>query len=347
MQHVENSPITLHVSSGPTAAEKCEVKYSTSLVAGDMFTVELRSYDEHSNPTFHGDDKFTANSILLERNANDTFTFSTRITAAGTHIFSVLHNDEDSVEELVVQVGPAQPDLANCKHSLADDRTLDSSKGAHLKLQVAPFDEFKNPVLDSDNFTVAIDSALPVSLPWSNLYQLNLVIPKDTNQVLLITFAYKGYPLPGCPVSVSVSPARPVTTTDPMPVFVGGLGLAAMFFFVYSRQKKVGAKTRMELTLASTRLRAVESENDNLLDSLRGKKHSDAELAIMETTLAQLSADKKNELKGVMIDSAEIKLERLLGKGAFGSVHLASYKGGQIAVKQLNRVEDESVKRFR
>jgi len=37
----------------------------------------------------------------------------------------------------------------------------------------------------------------------------------------------------------------------------------------------------------------------------------------------------------------------LLGKGGFGVVNLATYRGQQTAMKQLLTINDESVKRFR
>jgi len=67
----------------------------------------------------------------------------------------------------------------------------------------------------------------------------------------------------------------------------------------------------------------------------------------MLAALTDLSEARGDELRGVLIPSSEVKVERLLGKGAFGVVNLATYKGGQIAVKQLIRIEDESVTRFR
>ena len=52
------------------------------------------------------------------------------------------------------------------------------------------------------------------------------------------------------------------------------------------------------------------------------------------------------ELKEVLIKSSEVKVSRLLGKGGFGVVNLATYRGKQTAMKQLLTINDESVKRF-
>ena len=67
----------------------------------------------------------------------------------------------------------------------------------------------------------------------------------------------------------------------------------------------------------------------------------------MMKAMGDLTKERENELRGVLIKGDEIKVDRLLGKGGFGVVNLATYKGQQIAVKQLLNMTNESVKRFR
>ena len=45
--------------------------------------------------------------------------------------------------------------------------------------------------------------------------------------------------------------------------------------------------------------------------------------------------------------SSLAQVERLLGKGGFGVVNLAIYRGKEVAMKQLLTIESDSVKRFR
>jgi len=90
-----------------------------------------------------------------------------------------------------------------------------------------------------------------------------------------------------------------------------------------------------------------QSEIANLQDDLRKKKHSEDELAVMKAAMDGLEEKRKDELKEVLISSSEVKVSRLLGKGGFGVVNLATYRGQQIAMKQLLTINDESVKRFR
>ncbi len=54
-----------------------------------------------------------------------------------------------------------------------------------------------------------------------------------------------------------------------------------------------------------------------------------------------------DELQAVMIPSSEVKIETLLGKGGTGTVHLASFNGTKVAVKQLIIVNEENIERFR
>ena len=86
---------------------------------------------------------------------------------------------------------------------------------------------------------------------------------------------------------------------------------------------------------------------ENLQVSLRKKNHSEAELEVMKKAMEELSKDRKDELEGVLISSKDIKVERLLGKGGFGVVNLASYQGQKVAMKQLLTMEGDAVKRFR
>jgi len=94
-------------------------------------------------------------------------------------------------------------------------------------------------------------------------------------------------------------------------------------------------------------MRRQQSEIANLQEDLRKKKHSEVELAVMKAAMDGLEEKRKDELNEVLIDSSEVKVDRLLGKGGFGVVNLATYRGQKTAVKQLLTINDESVKRFR
>ena len=67
----------------------------------------------------------------------------------------------------------------------------------------------------------------------------------------------------------------------------------------------------------------------------------------MVEALQSVSKERQDELKEVMIDSMELKIDKLLGKGGFGVVNLAIYRGTKVAMKQLLTVNEENVLRFR
>jgi len=91
----------------------------------------------------------------------------------------------------------------------------------------------------------------------------------------------------------------------------------------------------------------LEKHNENLQESLRKKKHSEDELEVMKKAMSDMTAARSDELKEVLISSTLVKVDRLLGKGGFGVVNLATYKGQQVAMKQLITITKDSVKRFR
>ncbi|GMI18921.1 hypothetical protein TeGR_g7165, partial [Tetraparma gracilis] len=91
----------------------------------------------------------------------------------------------------------------------------------------------------------------------------------------------------------------------------------------------------------------LEHEKDELQEEVRLKKHSEDELKVMVAALESVSKERQDELREVMIDGKELKIGKLLGKGGFGVVHLATYHGGKIAVKQLSNLDEENVLRFR
>ncbi|GMI30069.1 hypothetical protein TeGR_g6473 [Tetraparma gracilis] len=91
----------------------------------------------------------------------------------------------------------------------------------------------------------------------------------------------------------------------------------------------------------------LEEEKEDLEEEVRRKKHSEEELKAMVDALEAVSKERQDELKEVMMESKELKVDRLLGKGGFGVVNLAIYRGSKVAMKQLLTVNEENVLRFR
>ncbi|GMI32288.1 hypothetical protein TeGR_g10567, partial [Tetraparma gracilis] len=93
--------------------------------------------------------------------------------------------------------------------------------------------------------------------------------------------------------------------------------------------------------------KALEAEKEELEEEVRLKKHSEEELKVMVSALEAVSKERQDELKEVMMESKELKIDKLLGKGGFGVVNLATYRGTKVAMKQLLTVNEENVLRFR
>ena len=59
----------------------------------------------------------------------------------------------------------------------------------------------------------------------------------------------------------------------------------------------------------------LEEYADELEEEMRLKKHSEEELKVMVSALEAVSKERQDELKEVMMETKELKIDRLLGKG--------------------------------
>jgi hypothetical protein len=59
-------------------------------------------------------------------------------------------------------------------------------------------------------------------------------------------------------------------------------------------------------------------------------RHSEEELAVMKRAMEEIAKARQDELQGVLIDSNDVKVESVIGKGGFGVVNLAVYKGRKV-----------------
>ncbi len=99
--------------------------------------------------------------------------------------------------------------------------------------------------------------------------------------------------------------------------------------------------------VADRRVSVQQRAIHGLESSLKKKNHSQRELELMAAAMESLSKTSSDELRGVLVPSADVKILSMLGKGAFGVVNLGEYKGKQVAVKQLITIDEESIGRFR
>jgi len=254
-------------------------------------------------------------------------------------------------------VAPAPLSPSDCVLSLKTTATFDPSTGANLTLQVDAYDEFKNLITDNDNLVAVIDGDINNAIPLlAPTYTHDLNFPKDEERQIKIGFLYVkngGYQhLPGSPVLIQVAPPPPPVLSDTgiPPATIGGIvaGVLAVaslaFYYVHRKHQKKAAAVEARMEQEQLQL---QQRNENLQDSLRKKKHSDAELVVMQKAMDGQNKERADELKSVLIPSSEIDIVELLGQGGMGKVHLALYNKQEVAVKQLLAITDENCKRFR
>ncbi|GMI28795.1 hypothetical protein TeGR_g1842 [Tetraparma gracilis] len=341
-------------ATGPTDPSSC-VLVSTlqmaSIEAGEKFNVTIETYDIHNNPTEHAEDRFLftfkgGQGMNVVRGVDGIAAFSKPVNVAGLHELTIVHvptNIEVAGSPISFDVLPAPPNAAKSTHNIDFDE-FESRKSADLELElrVDPFDRFDNPLPTATGYNVTINGGDPQPLlPPSFSY--THIVPRDFSGSLLLSFTLDGEHIANSPVTVEIAPDWTLT-------YIGSVLGAALLVgtMAFLRAQAIAKKT----------LRAVESdwvrsnsilkvEKDLLAQEIKMKKHTEEELKVMVAALESVSQKRQDELKEVIIDSEALKVGRLLGKGSFGVVHLASYQGVQVAMKQLITVNDENVLRFR
>ena len=340
--------IPLVVLPGPTSAIASTLSYEQTITAGDTLTATVATFDVHSNPTSHAEDVFTA-EIAGEHVALDSYVFSSRLTKAGSHFFGVTQEGSGELvsgAQYVVEVEPGDPVAATSINSVSEGK--DS-----LELRAFPKDEFNNTVTKADGYAVSIDGGVPIQLLAPDFSHTHVVEEGSFE----IRFMLDGDDIKGSPTTISVEPAAGKGISSAVigavvAAFLSLLLFGSLLFYRHKKDAELHA-LNMELSheetqdLARQRETLLKHQNIDLRDSLKKKKHSEDELEVMKAALNGLENKRKDELKEVLISSSEVKVERLLGKGGFGVVNLATYRGQQTAMKQLLTINDESVKRFR
>ena len=103
-----------------------------------------------------------------------------------------------------------------------------------------------------------------------------------------------------------------------------GLGtaiIAGLSYWGFKKKKQLrrmsNANKAVEMTLLETKeeQKHLEEEVEVLQFNLRKKEHSEEELEVMKRAMEDLSRERQDELRGVLINSKDVKVECLLGKG--------------------------------
>ena len=337
-QNLFGSPYEIAVKPAETDPAECEAEFERVFTAGASFSLNITAGDAFRNPTEGMEFEF---SCCVGEAMNKAGEYTVEVTPA---IKGSPFNFD---------VKPSDPDAASSTHNIdiGDDTGLVSFKERFLDLRVFPKDRFNNTITDATGYAVSIDGALPTVLAAPE-FSHSYTIPADYKGDIEVAFTLNGTNIKGSPVIIKVAPAD-IIKTEIAAIAFGVLALVSLV--LYGRQKKKAARDIRGVAQAgmekvakmADQQQALQKMNSVLEESLRKKKHSEDELEVMKKAMTSVSAQRQEELKGVLIPSSGVKIDRLLGKGGFGVVNLATYNGQFVAMKQLLTIDINSVKRFR
>ena len=131
-------------------------------------------------------------------------------------------------------------------------------------------------------------------------------------------------------------------------IVLGSLaGLLALFvaFYVFEEKEEEGMRRRIstleaELTLLKEYDQHEKDMIDNEITGFRKnfEEHRDKNKA---------ASTERDELDKFIIPASEVTPVKMIGKGSFGEVFLADYRGQQVAVKTMSSIDAENLSRFR
>ncbi|GMI18950.1 hypothetical protein TeGR_g15277, partial [Tetraparma gracilis] len=255
------------------------------------------------------------------------------------------------------------PAAANSTHNVPTTKSVDSTSENTVKLTVNPRDRFGNTILDATGYNVSVSGGAPEELLPPD-YSYTHPIQFGSFDDLSLNFTLNGAEIAGSPITVPVNPSSAIYLGATVATLLLVLFVGNILYKIISRRKAGLRQQRRELRRQKMDLEQLERQDqdiqevrksqsklkarkEELEEEVRLKKHSEEELKVMVAALESVSKERQDELKEVMIDSSELKIDKLLGKGGFGVVNLATYKGGKVAMKQLLTVNEENVLRFR
>jgi hypothetical protein len=200
-----------------------------------------------------------------------------------------------------------------------------------LSLQASVNDAFGNEVLDAPGVAVQVqglDPSDPVAVVEHVLegprYSHTVTVPEGLEATLSITFGLNGTRI-GEPVVITVTPPPPPAQSLKYVYIAVGISsfLLLLGAFFYRRYQLYAAAELAKVNLEmegqgqrfSMQKKALEAEKEELEEEVRLKKHSEEELKVMVSALEAVTKERQDELKEVMMESKELKIDKLLGKG--------------------------------
>jgi hypothetical protein len=335
-EHIGGSPYTYVVSEGPTDPASSLLSFDPSIKAGEAFRVVIETYDVHNNPTAHRDDAFECTldneaAVEVTRADDGIVVFSQPITVAGSHTLTIVHvptDTEVAYSPITFDVSPAAADAPSSKHNLGNTTRIVSNPDATITVQVFPRDAYGNKVVMATGFKVMMtvrDQEQLSTLNPDEDYLGVIPIPEDLDATITFEFTLDGV-LIGDGEVVEIVVARPEVESDPTNTYIA-VGVSSFLLLVaaitYRRYQlrttaqlaKVNLDMEDQHKHFSSQKKELEAEKEELEEEMRLKKHSEEELKVMVAALEAVSKERQDELKEVMMESKELKIEKLLGKG--------------------------------
>ncbi|GMI20062.1 hypothetical protein TeGR_g14243, partial [Tetraparma gracilis] len=376
VQNFLGSPHMITVAPAATDPDSCvvEIPGGRSITAGSSFEAIVETFDEFENPTSHPEDSFKSRVELGNSEENfgnrhvlsSDHTFSELQTKVGSYKLYLYHtNTQREVvgSPISFDVLAAGPSAATSTVSAGNTTSIVSASETALSLQAFVNDAFGNEVLDAPGVVVKVQGLDPVDpaaivehVLEAPRYSHTVTVPEGLEATLSITFGLDDAQI-GEPVEITVAPPPPKpldhTTTYAAVGISSFLLLVGAFFYLRHLKHAAMRLESVQLEMVdqnqafARQKSALEAEKEELEEEVRLKKHSEEELKVMVSALEAVSKERQDELKEVMMESKELKIDKLLGKGGFGVVNLATYRGTKVAMKQLLTVNEENVLRFR
>ena len=383
--HLLGSPFVINVDPSVTDASSCKSSFDSSVIAGDDVEVRIQTFDEYQNPTDYDDDELLGwfggaeeKKVALSRVFNPStsiveYRFIGNTNFAGSfriHVWHEKSGNEVANSPFFIRVAPAAADALASFHNL-ETNTLDTSDKVDWILQAYPTDEYGNALSDAMGYSVTLtgfglEQTFPLEAPtFSSTYS----IAKDFEGNIGVSFMYNSAEIKNSPLTISCSSSALAREQNirilviVVVSFCAVIFAGAIFFFRYRRdakirhyevvKEKILTKQKAEIDigligemrekselLAKATIEEKVIEISKLNEELSQKAHTEEELRIMKAAY-------NDELREVLVDSKDVKIISLLGKGGFGTVHLATFKGEQVAVKKMKKINRTNVIRFR
>ncbi|GMI53576.1 hypothetical protein TeGR_g4794 [Tetraparma gracilis] len=278
--------------------------------------------------------------------------FTVDVRNAGEWEFSLVDVFSDEYEEHIggspytyfVSEGPTDPD------SCLLDFNPSVKAGEEFRVVIETYDVHGNPTEHMDDaFECTLDDgdAVEVNRADNGTVMCPVLVTAAGPNRLTIVHVPTNTKVASSPISFDVSPAAADAASSTHNLgetksIVSNPG-ATVTVQVFPRDaygNKVVTATGFKVVMTR---HSFEAKKKELEDEVRLKKHSEEELKVMVSALESVSKRRQDELKEVMLDSKELKIDKLLGKGGFGVVNLATYwsDGGKRHDGATNEVVEE------